>query len=162
VIPDYADETAGYAIMAEPLHTDAAWDEIASADGEVARHSRFRHTNVAYRVRAIIGMAGAEAELEFSAGRGLGDGDDRNWITIALEHIDGIPDGMSASYERRLRTRTRALVRRHRAAIERMAQALHDRSYLDAAEIDRLVWPETDDPRARRMKALRSFCRLAE
>src|SRR5687767_4686914 len=125
VIPDYAEGWAGHAAVADPQAAYGAWDQIACASLELGRHARFRDVCVAYRVRAITGMAGAEAELECSAGEGLGDGDDRYWISLALEHIE-IPDQLTPRYEQRLRTRTRALVRRHRITIERVAQALHD------------------------------------
>jgi hypothetical protein len=161
VIPDHDEGAAGYAIIADPLVTLRAWDDLAWTERAQGRRARFYGVEVAYRARAMTGMAGAEAELECSAGQGLGDADDRYWIGVALENVPSASDGV-AGYERRLRARTRALVGRHRQTVELVARALRDSGSLSANEIDRLVWPDEDDPRSRNMLRLRAVSGVAD
>jgi hypothetical protein len=137
VVPDYQEGTAGYAIIAEdPLQAAGRWEnaefERATLAGELPR---FRDAEVWYRARAIISMAGAEAEVEFTGSCAGGDGDDRNWVARALEEVAGDAVVM----ESRLRRRARGLVRRHQGKIAAVADALMDRGVLSPNEINALL-----------------------
>ena len=85
-----------------------------------AKHGRQRgnQERSAFRGRILACMAGAEAEREIIGELFGGDDDDRYQIALMLEEID------EADREARLRRFARMLVRRHRALIEHVAQAL--------------------------------------
>ena len=78
-------------------------------------------------------MAGAEAEREIIEEPFGGDDDDRSQIALMLEEID------EADREARLRRFARMLVRRHRALIEHVAQALSTERTLSREAIDGMM-----------------------
>jgi hypothetical protein len=88
------------------------------------------------RARIITIMAGAEAEAAIFGHSQGGDGEDRYQIALMLEGL-GLAD--PDKKERRLRAMTRMLVRRHRALIERAAEALLAKKTLTARQLDKLV-----------------------
>jgi hypothetical protein len=94
------------------------------------------------RARIIMLMAGRETEIECLGKNGGGDGNDLREIRLTLPEA-GVPgDGSDESIDRyaaRLRVKARTLVRRHRAIIERVADALIKRSTLSAKQIDAIV-----------------------
>ena len=81
-------------------------------------------------------MAGAEAEVALIGICKGGDDDDRDQIDQMLEEIGKNED---EAYEQKLRTKTKGLVRRHRALIEIVAKALMEKRSLSAGEIDQIV-----------------------
>jgi hypothetical protein len=144
IVPDHKEDEAGHAVIGDPLESLSAWDEEdreKSLKGETPLN---RDEAFAYRASAIARMAGAEAELECIGSGDLGDGDDRYWIGIALEHLHipprtGDPKADWHHYERGLRVEARELVRRHKDKIERVAQELLERKSLTKEEIDALI-----------------------
>ena len=84
-------------------------------------------------------MAGYETVCEFF-GNGEGDGDDRSEIALMMQELVSPDDEMAwKRIEARLRRMTRALVRRHRVAIQRVAEALLAQGSLSKHEIDALL-----------------------
>ena len=83
---------------------------------------------------------GGETENELLGRCQGGDGDDRREIEFMAKSDDAnLPDEQWQSYEPRMRRQVRRLVRKHRAAIERVAAALLERGKLEASEIDGLL-----------------------
>ena len=119
---DYKTETAGYAIIHDPLECDGEWRY---------RFKR-RDTEAAERARIIVCMAGIEAEIELLGAAEGGDGED-------LHHIDLLAEQLNRCDLNRLRRMTRMLVRRHRERIERVADALLAKKRLTEKQIDRLA-----------------------
>ena len=89
-------------------------------------------------------MAGAEAEAELLGTVPRGDGDDRYQIELMAEELETPAKRWDTKIEPRLRTMTRMLVHRHRALIERVAQALIDQTTLSREELDNLVGRSVD------------------
>lgn len=88
-------------------------------------------------------MAGAEAEMEFLQSTQGGDGDDRHQIELMAWELK--PGTNWEKLEPRLRAMTRMLVRRHKARIERVANALLVKTTLSAKQLDKLVGRSVDD-----------------
>jgi hypothetical protein len=85
-------------------------------------------------------MAGAEAEMEILGRTRGGDGHDRRWANFAGQSSDsGFSEEEWFRYEPRMRRQARRLVRKHRAAIERVAAVLLQRGTLTKDEIDELM-----------------------
>jgi ATP-dependent Zn protease len=81
---------------------------------------------------AIAVLAGREAELEFLGSAAGIAGTDRELIALAARCRDNFS-------EPRLRRQARRLVRKHRAAIGRVAKALLMRKTLSRDEVDALI-----------------------
>jgi hypothetical protein len=126
---------------------------------EWERRGKVRHPDAVWHARMIGFMASAEAERELIGSVLPGDGDDRHQIELMAEKLDNVD-----SWERlepRLRAMTRALVRRHRARIEAVAEALIARKTLSREELDTLSGRSVDDvkinaPDLLRMAAMRN------
>jgi hypothetical protein len=131
--PDYDEVTAGTA------HTYDQWCCI----DEWANRGRVRNVHAALHARIITVMAGAEAEREMLGRCSGGDGDDR--YQIELMALELAPSTDWSKLEPRLRAMTRMLVRRHRARIERVAEALLARTTLSAGRLDKLVGRSVND-----------------
>jgi ATP-dependent Zn protease len=135
--PNFELSEAGSVVVSDPFQTWALWES----------RGKFRDFDVVLRARALIKMAGAEAEVEFFGSCQGGDGDDREEVHDALYRV-GVAgpavarmvdsDAIYARYEPRLRRWTRALVRRHRTKIDRIARALLERKTLSGEEIEAL------------------------
>ena len=83
-------------------------------------------------------MAGGEAEAEFFGSCAGGDSDDRHQVDLMLDSL--LPANADLPrYAQRFRRHTQALVRRHRATIERVAGQLLKRTTLKAEEIDAII-----------------------
>jgi hypothetical protein len=93
-------------------------------------------------------MAGVEAACEITGAKAPpGDEDDEYQIGLMMEDLVG---GDSEKWERlesRLRKMTRMLVRRHRARIERVADALLQHKTLSNEQLNELVGRSIDDVR---------------
>jgi ATP-dependent Zn protease len=132
--PNYADATAGRAITEGPYACLYEWE----------KRGKVRDTAAVWHARIITLMAGAEAEQELLGSKALGDSDDRLQIALMAEEMTrNAPDW--DKLEPRLRAMTMMLVRRHRARIERVAEALLARMTLSAKAINRLVGRSIDD-----------------
>lgn len=124
------DDSAGHSITADPWAIQAVWKE----------REKYREFESVVRGRIITFMAGHETECEILGNDAGGDGTDRYWIGRMMgELVHPENDEAWERIEHRLRQATRALVRRHRAAIDRVAEALLARGSLSAHEIDALV-----------------------
>jgi hypothetical protein len=88
-------------------------------------------------------MAGAEAETELLGLQAVGDGHDRDQIELMAEELTS--NRSWSELEPRLRRMTRMLVRRHRARIERVAEALLAKTKLSAKQVDKLAGRSVDD-----------------
>lgn len=138
IVPDFELAEAGFAIVSDPYAIMWTWEQ----------KGKFRELDTILRARAIIYMAGAEAEIEVFGNCLGGDGPDRDQVLDALERV-GVAGPATAhlvdsqaNYERfepRLRCWTRTLVKRHRAKIVRLAAALLERKTLNAEEIEALI-----------------------
>jgi ATP-dependent Zn protease len=137
IVRDTAGGTEGYATCADPWLTQGIWDKC----------ERYRYREVILRSRIVTYAAGREAEEEILGTCRGGDGDDQTQIAYMLDSL-GIADEALAGNEVRLRKRARALVRRHRAVIEGVAEQLLSRGALRSDEIDAIV-NETSGSRVR-------------
>jgi ATP-dependent Zn protease len=133
--PDYDQGKAGFAITKDPYECLEEW----------AKRGKVRDNQEAvWHARIMTYMAGADAAGEILGITVHGDADDRRQITFMAEEL---PRG-EAFWERlepRFRAMTRMLVRRHRAHIERVAEALLARKTLSAKQLDKLVGRSVDD-----------------
>lgn len=122
---------AGHAIVDKQWVTWEAWQ----------KRGKFRELHSVARGGILALMAGAEAEIELLGRCAGGDGDDRIRIQIIAESADGadLSDEQWTRCEPRMRAKTRNLVRRHRAKIERVATALQERDTLQPDEIAALI-----------------------
>jgi ATP-dependent Zn protease len=127
--PDH--ESAGHSITEEPFACIYAWE----------KRGKVREPVAVWHARIITFMAGAEAVAVLLGSVSLGDGEDRYQIATMAEELYEVWDRI----EPRLRAMTRMLVRRHRALIERVAEALIDRTTLSRDELDKLVGRSVDD-----------------
>jgi ATP-dependent Zn protease len=130
IIPSPELAEAGSAIIRDPYSTMGRWEE----------RGKYRDLRAPSRARAIILMAGAEAETLFFDHCAGGDGPDREdaWRAIAEVDPGNWTDADYQRVEARLRRWATVLVRRHREKIERLADALLARQVLqpeEAAEI---------------------------
>jgi ATP-dependent Zn protease len=132
--PNYRDRSRGVSITHEPYACLSAWEKR----GKVRNSD-----NAVYIARIISTMAGAEAEMEFLGSAAIGDGQDRQQIEIMAEELTSKRSW--SDLEPRLRKMTRMLVRRHRARIERVAEALLAKTKLHGKQVDRLAGRSVDD-----------------
>jgi hypothetical protein len=130
IVADWNAMTAGYS---------KTFVERSIADWEA--RGRWRPESM-LRARIMMLMAGREAEIVLLGRHSVGDSDDRREIDLTLEnssfgyvYTGDRPD----HWLKRLRTRTRHLVRRHRNAIERVSVALLEHQELRPEVIDALV-----------------------
>jgi ATP-dependent Zn protease len=130
--PDWEAMEAGHAITASPYEALHQWEHRGKVRGLTA----------VWHARIITYMAGAEAEIELLGEGGVGDADDRRQIAYMFESMWGLEP---EKRETRLRAMTRMLIRRHKAKIERVAEALLAKSKLSAKALDRLVGRSIDD-----------------
>lgn len=134
--PDH--NSAAHSICADPYACEYEWE----------RQGRVRGDRAVWHARIITFMAGAEAEAVLLGRTPQGDGHDQREIWLMLEaayNFDADEDWERV--EARLRALTRVLVRRHRARIERVAEALLTKSRLSAKQLDRLVGRSVADVR---------------
>jgi ATP-dependent Zn protease len=131
IVPNPEENEAGYAITAEPYDTLSYWqDDLDRCRGNALVSI--------YRGRIMTYMAGRAAEEEFLGSCTGMDEDDRRQIDLMLD--DFLPsDADVPRYAQRLRRHTRTLVRRHRAAIARIAALLLERETLQPEEIERAL-----------------------
>jgi hypothetical protein len=127
--PDYRERTSGFAITADPYDCIYQWE----------KRGKWRTPNIVWIARIMTFMAGAEAEVEL-----LGhhepqlDSEDRREIAYMMEEAGPVS-------EERLRRMTRALVRRHKARIERVAKTLLAMTSLSSEALDKIVGRSVDD-----------------
>lgn len=127
-------DSAGHCIVGDPWATlDRWWREWRA-------HREFRSV---IRARAVMLMAGAEAELAI-LGRlqdvdgESGDGEDRRQADLVMEHDPGDAAGRPARLAS-LRRAARRLVCHHRVAIEAVAAELRDLGTVPGADLDAMV-----------------------
>lgn len=130
---DYDEGSAGYSITADPYACLFEWEKR----GKVRDHP-----DVVWHARIMAFMAGAEVEAELLGAKPIGDGNDRQQITLMAAELSRADWN---KLEPRLRTMTRMLVRRHGVLIERLAKALLARTTLSAKQVDKLVGRSVDD-----------------
>jgi ATP-dependent Zn protease len=134
IVPDAT--SAGHAITADPITIVSSWIDRGIWRGDME--------GAAMRGRCISCMAGAEAEEVCLGVCHGGDGNDRYQIDLMLDSF--LPaDADVPRYAKRLRSMTRWLVRRHRPAIERVANLLLERGQLEPAEINHAIRELADD-----------------
>jgi cell division protease FtsH len=131
IVADVDEGEAGHCIIPDPLIIQSAWDE----------EGRWRSEAAAVRGRIIAFMAGGEAEVQILGEDAVGLGDDERWIWRMINDVlpRNAPDEEFGRLERRLRRFAQTLVRRHRAEIECLADALLERNALTAAEVEELL-----------------------
>jgi hypothetical protein len=127
--PDYVAREAGHAICHDPLACLHQWD----IRGKVRDNA-----DAVWHARIITYMAGVEGEMALLGSTNGGDGDDRYQIEMMAEQLSNCKD-WNNKLEPRLRAMTRMLVRRHRALIERTANALYRKTTLSSVQLDKLV-----------------------
>ena len=125
IVPNYEALEAGHAITCVE-RSISDWDA----------RGRFRWVSM-YRARIMTLMAGRESEIEVfgkDPDAEFGDAYDLRDIDLTIEGAD-VDERTLA----KLRSKTRGLVRRHRAAITAVAKALIRKRTLSAQQIDKLV-----------------------
>jgi len=153
------DDSAGHSITADPYAILDAWDRRGKwRGGDMGMPSVFIG-------RILTLMAGGEAEEEILGECEGGDAQDRYEIGLMLHEI--WPEEKHDALESRLRRAARALARRHRTDIERVAASLASKGTMTGEEIDVMlprgfmarpeVWPASD-PAAPPEDAHRQFC----
>jgi ATP-dependent Zn protease len=110
----YRTGTSGYGIIYDPEDVIRWWVQCG----------RDRLDEAAFRGRILAFMAGREAEEELLGYCEGGDDDDQRWIARMLEDLYPGEWDRQDKFERRLRSFTRHLVRRHRSKIEALSRAL--------------------------------------
>lgn len=130
IVPDDELGSEGHAVIADVETTIRQWE----------MREKFRDYVSAVRGRIIAIQAGHEAEAEL-LGRAAGDDEDDRICAAALIEDAGIAADREGRSLLRLREAARALVRRHRGAIERVAAALSERGALTGDEIDAMLPP---------------------
>ena len=128
------DDSAGHSITADPNLILFEWDRRGKWRGTADGGMRSVFVG-----RILTFMAGAEAEAEILGSSQGGDADDRYQIALMLCEIE--PEARHEATEGRLRRAARGLVRRHRADIERVADALMTREAMTGEEIDAMLPP---------------------
>jgi ATP-dependent Zn protease len=131
--PDYEAGRAGVAITYDPYSTLHQWEKR----GKVRENE-----DAVWHARIMAYMAGAEAEMVLLGRTATGDSDDRYQILLMWEELRHLS---WERFEPRLRAMTRMLVRRHRARIERVANALLAETTLSAERLDELVGRSIND-----------------
>jgi hypothetical protein len=130
IVPD--DDSLGHSITFDPWVTYERWEERGRSRGD-DMHS-------IYIGRILTLMSGVEAEKELLGSCNGGDGDDLYHIEDAAVSSDGFSSHDEwKRYEPRMRRQVRRLVRKYRAKIELVAQALLEREMLSSGDVDRLV-----------------------
>ncbi len=127
--PDENEGAAGICFTEDPYDTQVTWWE----------RDRYRKFGTVLLGRALMQMAGAEAEAECLGHCEGGDDDDRYRIACILDDIGPAEAEAFHRFEARLRQWTRTLVRRHRPAIEKVAAELIARETLTRRKVDRLI-----------------------
>jgi ATP-dependent Zn protease len=130
--PDH--DSAGHSLTHDPRACIYEWE----------KRGKVREPDAVWHARIIGFMAGAEAEAELLGTVPRGDGDDRYQIELMAEELETPAKRWDTKIEPRLRAMTRMLVHRHRALIERVAQALIDQTTLSREELDNLVGRSVD------------------
>jgi ATP-dependent Zn protease len=128
----------------EPDHDSAGHSLPRACIYEWEKRGKVREPAAVWHARIIGFMAGAEAEAELLGTVPRGDGDDRYQIELMAEELETPAKRWDTKIEPRLRAMTRMLVHRHRALIERVAQALIDQTTLSREELDNLVGRSVD------------------
>jgi ATP-dependent Zn protease len=132
--PNYVLREAGYAITYDPWAYLYEWE----IRGKVRENP-----DAVWLARIITYMAGVEGEMALLGSTNCGDGNDRYQIEMMAEELTNCKDWNKL--EPRLRAMTRMLVRRHRALIERAANALLRKTTLSGAQLDKLIGRSVDD-----------------
>ena len=136
--PNYRDRSLGCSITYGPYACLSAWE----------KRGKVRNSDEAvYLARIISTMAGAEAEVELLGSQVSWDGPDRKQIELMAEEL-WFKNRSWAQLEPRLRKMTRMLVRRHRAHIECVAEALLAKTELSARQVDNLAGRSVNDVKA--------------
>jgi len=137
IVRDHVAGEAGHAIAADPWACIYQWEMRGKVRGSAS---------AVWHARIISFMAGAEGELLLLGATrgGNGDGDDRYQIDLMANELDLEPADWIRR-EARLRAITRALIRRHRARVERVAEALLDQGTLGGEAIDSLAGRSVND-----------------
>ena len=126
--PDDGLECEGHAVIGSADVTMPQWE----------MREKFRDYASAVRARIITAQAGHEAEVEIlGVATGLDD-DDRDVAAACVEDLN-VPVERENAVLDRLRRAARQLAHRHRADIERVANALEEREVLTEEEIDALL-----------------------
>ena len=129
-----AHHEAGHAVIGRVLGLECRYVTIVE-DGP---HAKFRNTGTTVEVNIITTMAGWETERVF----GFDNEDDELTEGAARDRSDiGMlcwRSNFTIDIER-VRRKTRRLVRKHRACIERVANALLERKTMTAEEVDALM-----------------------
>jgi hypothetical protein len=135
IVRDHVAGEAGHAIVADPWACICQWEIRGKVrwSGSAVWHSRI-----------ISFMAGTEGELVLLGAPRVGDGDDRYQIDLMANELDLEPADW-VRREARLRAITRALLRRHRTRVERVAEALLDQGTLGGEAIDSLAGRSVND-----------------
>jgi len=123
-------DSSGHSVTADPWAIISEWE----------RRGKARGYDAAWHARIMTYMAGGEAQTALFGSTPEGDGDDRYQIELMAEELDHW-----AALEPRLRKMTRMLVQRHRARIERVAEALLEQTTLTAEQLDELVGRSVND-----------------
>jgi hypothetical protein len=131
--PVYVASEAGHVIIQDPFACLQQWE----VRGKIRDND-----DAVWHARIIAYMAGAEGEIELLGSTHGGDRDDRYQIEMMADSA-GLSDWNKL--EPRLRAMTRMLVRRHRALIERTANALLRKTTLSRVQLDKLIGRSVDD-----------------
>jgi hypothetical protein len=135
IVRDHVAGEAGHAIAADPWVCTYQWEMRGKVRGS---------GSAVWHSRIISFMAGAEGELLLLGATRGGDGDDRYQIDLMANELDLEPADWIRR-EARLRAITRALIRRHRTRVERVAEALLDQGTLGGEAIDSLAGRSVND-----------------
>jgi ATP-dependent Zn protease len=136
VSPDFDEGSAGHSITPDPYDCIYEWE----------KRGKVRHSEAAWHARIIAFMAGVEAEKELLAvpdHSEFGDESDRIQIDRMASGLDRDADWKKV--EPRLRAMTRLLVRRHKALIERTAEALLKAETISAEALDKIIGRSVND-----------------
>ena len=145
IVPNPSDDSGGHAITHDQWVTAKAWKERGKVGRDMAS---------VFRGRIMTYMAAAEAEI-VCIGRCLGgDGHDRGQIEL-MRGEAAAPNDDWDRYERRLRAKTRALVRRHRDKIEHLAKKLIEWRTVSGRNVDRLLRQVTSAEERRKLRRVR-------
>jgi ATP-dependent Zn protease len=150
IVPDFREMTSGVATADGQWKTCEAWE----------KRGKYRDIASVYRGRIIMLMAGAEAEIVCTGRCGGGDTHDRREIGLTMEEV-AIPNDPKR-YERRLRAKTRALIRRHRRKVEHLAKTLLEHRTISGRKVDRLLRQVTSLQELQRQRRISRVRREAE
>jgi hypothetical protein len=144
IVANEEEGEAGHSVIIDPY---VIWEDTWP------RRGKYRQFDSVLIGRILMDMAGAEAEIEFTGFCAGGNEYDRQEIRHAADNLSrSVLHGWEWDrIERRMRTITRTLVRRHRKRIKRVARALLDKHTLSGEEIGKLVdlkehhYPDEDE-----------------